>query len=88
MAFSLTVSSRTVNPDGSIQYQFADGTGVMFPNAAIETEWSDQSDIETTILRQVQRVAVNRTLANSGNPGVTALFDIADATGNVLKVNA
>lgn len=85
MAFSVTVSSRTVNPDGSIQYQFANGFGVVFATTTEEQDWCDQSDIESQIRGQIMRIAVRKTI-DSGTTGKTVSYDIDAVGGNVVQV--
>lgn len=84
MAISLTVSSRTINPDGSVQYQFDDGTGVMFDSIADEEAWCVESDIEVQMRGDMIRIAVCKTVHGLANATVT--LNIDDANGDVLKV--
>lgn len=85
MAFTLTVSSRTVNPDSSIQYQFADGSGLIFADATMESDYCDQTDIEILIARQVQRLLVGKTISK-GSSGASATFDANETNGYVLRL--
>jgi hypothetical protein len=82
MAFTLQVQSRTVAGDGSVQYQFSDGTGLVFPSTDYESEWADETEIEAFMRIQTKRVLVAKTIAGGSN--LNASYDIA--IRNVLAV--
>lgn len=82
MAFTLQVESRTVAGDGSVQYQFSDGSGLVFPSETAESEWADEAEVEYFMKNQSKRILVIRTVG--GGVNLTADYDVSIA--NVLRV--
>jgi hypothetical protein len=62
MAYTIMVTGRTVNDDGSIQYQMDDGSGILFTDAAEESTWCDETNLETIIRPIIKRIAVCKTV--------------------------
>lgn len=81
---SLQVVSRTVDSEGAVQYQFDDGTGVVFDSVAAEEAWCVESDIEVQIRPDLIRIAVCKTVHGIVNATVTC--DLDNVVGNVVTV--
>lgn len=85
MAYTVTVTSRVVNDDGSIQYQMDDGTGIILPNQEVENDWCDEQQIDIASIALVNRIAICKTVHNGVNAIVD--FNIDDANGNIMRVS-
>ena len=81
---SIQVVSRTVDAAGAIQYQFDDGSGVVFPDAAAEASSCLDSAIELQMRANMVQIAVCKTVHGMAN--VTVTLNVDDANGNVLTV--
>ena len=83
MAYTVTVTNRLVNDDGSIQYQMDDGWGVVFADASGEASWCNDAEIEELLLPIARRIAACKTVDYGHN--ATVSVDINEIAGLILR---
>lgn len=72
------------NSDGVWMLYFSDGSGIEFPDEDSYVNYCDDAYIDVAAVESLRRVTAVRKF---NNQTASAIFDINDASGNVVKVS-
>ena len=86
MAVSITLTKKTVNADGSIQFQFSDGVSFDFPNQSVADQFISQSTADAMQVDNLRRFLVGWSGRNGVTVNKTATYDILQPSGNIIRI--
>lgn len=86
MAISVTLSQRRDLPDGSIEFAFSDGTGLIFADAGSLERYCGDAGLDQSTVPELKRYLLAWSGRNGKKVNKTITFDIASNAGNIIRI--